>query len=134
MFLYQPDEHGLSSPVHGRDGVLPLRGGRMAPGPDETASGPAQWMVDLRWVQARALQGSVVMPPVRRPMLPRPVRGFAPDESELQGEVDSRSDLVRRQPVGVPALTTTTLTVATEPLTQVLALCQQAVGRVDAAR
>jgi hypothetical protein len=131
LFLYAADLHGMSSPVHGRDGAVPLRGGGVAPGPDDSTAEAAQWMVDLRWVQALALRrGELMLPPVRRPVLPRPIRGIVPEENVGQAGGEVRPDL--RPPFPVP------LRVAapaqTEPLTQVLALCQQAMRRADAGR
>ena len=132
MFLHEPDAQGLSSPVRGRDGAVPLRGGGVAPGPDDTTASAAQWMVDLRWIQALALRGGeLVITPIRRPIVPRPI-GFVP-----RGEAEKREELgpplVRR--VRIPAPQAPEIApVETQPLTQVLAMCVQAIRRADVAR
>ena len=53
VFLRSPNAQGLSSPVHGPEGIIPLRGGGMAPGPDSAATIAAGWLVDLRWLHAQ---------------------------------------------------------------------------------
>ena len=50
MLLYPPGASGLSSPVGGMDGALPLRAG---------ADASAEELVDLRWLAARVSRGPV---------------------------------------------------------------------------
>ena len=50
MLLHAPGASGLSSPVSGMDGAIPLLAG---------ASATAEPMVDLRWVAARVSRGPV---------------------------------------------------------------------------
>lgn len=56
IFLHNADQGGLSSPVHGVAGAIPLRGGGVAPGPYDASARAADWVVDLRWVEAQALR------------------------------------------------------------------------------
>jgi len=51
MFLHAPDIHGVSSPVDGLDGALPLMGSGAAPSATDTKTTSGRWLVDLRWVQ-----------------------------------------------------------------------------------
>jgi len=145
VFLYAPDANGLGSPVRGLDGVLPLRGGGVAPGPNDITSAAAQWMVDLRWVQAQAVRSRVMLPepePVRsRPIPPRPISNMAADGEVWRVAMDAKPSVVRR--VTVPAAQAVAVPVESEPLAQVVALCQamgqnptgkKAMGRTDAAR
>jgi hypothetical protein len=57
MMLRAPNAAGISSPVGGMDGALPIRGMgsavRSADDRAETIASPAAEMVDLRWVGAR---------------------------------------------------------------------------------
>lgn len=133
VFLYEPDISGLSSPVHGRDGAVPLRGGGIAPGPDDATSFATEWLVDLRWVQARALKGeAVVLPPVPRPIYPRPVHGIEPETYSERPGFDFDQDFVRREPVSQPPPVLES--VETQPLSQVLVLCRRAMRLADVAR
>lgn len=133
VFLYEPDISGLSSPVHGRDGAVPLRGGGIAPGPDDATSFAAEWMVDLRWVQARTLKGeALVLPPAQRPTYPRPVHGIVPETFSERPGFDFDQDFVRREPVSQPPPSLEP--VETQPLSQVLVLCRRAMRPADVAR
>lgn len=51
MLLHTPDAHGVSSPVDGMDGAMPLVGSGAAPAATDTMTTPGRWLVDLRWVQ-----------------------------------------------------------------------------------
>jgi hypothetical protein len=134
MFLYGADVHGMGSPVHGRDGAVPLRGGGFAPGPDDSTAAAAEWMVDLRWVAAQALRNSSLMvSPIPRPILPSPVHGFVPEQEAERSDVEIGPSVVRA-PIWVPISMVAPLPSDTEPLEQVLALCQQAMRRVDVGR
>jgi hypothetical protein len=53
VMLHAPSAAGLSSPVGGQDGVIPLAGAGEAPGPEDRGAGAVERKVDLRWVQAR---------------------------------------------------------------------------------
>jgi hypothetical protein len=146
LFLYPPDAHGLTAPVHGAEGAIPLRGSGVAPGPDDTTNASAEWLVDLRWLQAQAIRSPSHSPdPVRPPINPispirDPILGPA-SEGVPALPADSGSifylDCVHggqrctkqsdpsvgravRQPWGLPPA------VETQPLSQVLALCHQA--------
>jgi len=85
MLLRAPNAAGLTSPVHGSEGAIPLRGIAPSPGPDDSASTaphptPAQWMVDLRWLQAQTMRPQVqITAPPRGPL---PVRGGGRFHSE----------------------------------------------------
>ncbi len=59
MLLHAPSASGLSSPVHGLDGAIPIRGGGAGLGRASEAGVAEQSRVDLRWVAARASRGPV---------------------------------------------------------------------------
>jgi hypothetical protein len=69
MLLHRPGGAGLSSPVGGQDGAIPIRGGVAG-----SEGGVPVPMVDLRWVAARVVRPAVyapepvrIAPPVRFP-------------------------------------------------------------------
>jgi hypothetical protein len=53
MFLYAPNAFGISSPVNGLDGAIPIRQGGTAIPSLESATLPSSPYVDLRWLGAR---------------------------------------------------------------------------------
>jgi hypothetical protein len=55
MLLQAPGSSGLSSPVGGMDGAIPIRGGGASTLPGGNAVAPQQPVADLRWVGARLL-------------------------------------------------------------------------------
>ena len=158
LFLYAPDTYGLSAPVHGAEGAIPLRGSGAAPGPDDASTAVSEWLVDLRWLQAQALRTRrYAMLPVRRPG--GPITGPVSEEAAVvrpglrpglrQGSNfgEAASERTGREPEDViqpallqPALVQPALVhairepwassapaeAATQPLSEVLALCQQA--------
>lgn len=121
MFLRSADGRGLSSPVHGAEGAVPIRGGGIAPGPDDTATEGAQWLVDLRWVQARV---------VRRRMeeiLPVTGPGREPGRDSVELGMSSGAALSQLR---LPKLTGTTfgaVSPGSSPLAEVLELCRESV-------
>jgi len=139
LFLHAPDAQGLSSPVGGTEGLMPLRGGGVAPGPGDTGTGgPAQteWLVDLRWVQARALRRqstsiqTVCMQPVVGCDQSRRGRNdetpwSAMNRTTTQPTGTGPEPQMLREPAG-PATPIRTTTIETQPLSQVLALCAAA--------
>jgi hypothetical protein len=149
VFLYAPDARGMSSPVRGLDGAVPLRGGGAAPGPDTATTAAAEWMADLRWVRAQALKtlpspvasggGGPVSP---RPISPRPVHplgalgtmagGVGPDIETAREAIAIEPPPVRRLPVFVPM--PPVASADTQPLAQVIALCREAIGGSDGRR
>ncbi|MEO6801691.1 MAG: hypothetical protein ABI197_00450 [Granulicella sp.] len=58
MLLHAPGASGLSSPVGGQDGVIPITGAAAAPGPSDDFVGQGEQAVDLRWVQTRLLRSA----------------------------------------------------------------------------
>jgi hypothetical protein len=68
LFLRAPDASGLSSPVHGVDGAIPLRGGGVAPGPDDVGVTAPEWLVDVRWIETHALRRKGESAPERPPV------------------------------------------------------------------
>jgi hypothetical protein len=138
MFLYRPSRGGLSSPVHGAEGAVPLRGGGLAPGPYDAASEASEWMVDLRWVQAQAVRG----PEVAGPRVVGP--GFLPEpDRDATQELERDSALGSAEPYLVPVAgggrqhwtRISSETGATlPPLSQVLRLCRSWIGPPDGAR
>jgi hypothetical protein len=76
MLLHAPGASGLSSPVGGEDGAIPVRGSGSPAGPEtiDTASGQlASRTIDLRWIATRIERPlQYVRVPARGP-IPRPV-------------------------------------------------------------
>lgn len=64
VFLRAPGASGLSSPVAGQDGVVPMVGAGVAPGPLDTTTDAGATMLDLRWVQTHVAQRLPAMRPV----------------------------------------------------------------------
>ncbi len=127
LFLRSPDASGLSSPVHGADGAIPLRGGGVAPGPEDTTVAAAEWLVDLRWVQARTLrQPSWKTEPVREPVRRGGAQPYAQPYAQSHGSDEryEQSALVRAIPR--PGLPPAASDGEAEPLSQVLQLCLNA--------
>jgi len=114
LFLRQPDASGLSSPVHGVDGAIPLRGGGVAPGPDDVGVAASEWLVDLRWVETHAQRADGPEELLERP----PVRGRGRFQSAGEPTMVSRSPR--------PWLRSGPDSGETEPLSQVLQLCMNA--------
>jgi len=147
VFLYAPDARGMSSPVRGLDGAVPLRGVGVAPGPDDLGATAADWMVDLRWVQVQALKTypSAVPPAGSGPVSPRPISpepvhslivypplagGVRSEDEAARGAMEIAPLPVRR----VPILTSAPEPTEAQPLAQVIALCRQAMRGSNAAR
>lgn len=86
MLLYAPSASGLSSPVGGMDGAIPIRPGGVA---------AAEPVVDLRWVAARVSRGAVRYR-AETPRVPR-ARAMA-EETHAPGSVT----VVEGQPTAVP--------------------------------
>lgn len=131
LFLYAPDAHGLSAPVHGAEGAIPLRGSGNAPGPDDASTDAAEWMVDLRWLQAQVLRKHLLpASPMRSPARPRPRNGIVPERSAEDPVYDSGPAMVNAIGWPWPRFTPA---VEAQPLSQILALCHQAIT-LDATR
>jgi hypothetical protein len=126
LFLYAPDAHGLSAPVHGPEGAIPLRGSGVAPGPDDFSTAAAEWLVDLRWLQAQALRKHLLAAlPVGPPVYPEPVRGTVTERGGDGPVLESDPSLVRA--IREPWLRPAPAPVEVQPLSQVLALCREAI-------
>jgi hypothetical protein len=132
MFLHTPNARGLSSPVHGAEGAIPVRGGGVAPGPYDGSALAAGWVVDLRWVQAQAIQGMVV------------TRTQSPGaESEEAERAQTNKGVAAREPTAsalVPREVPVHWTAVAprgersmQPLAQVLTLCRGWVRASDGA-
>jgi len=69
MLLHSPGTAGLSSPVGGMDGAIPIRGG------NANAAGPAAdgLSVDLSWVGTRAVRPIAYVPAQGRGPIARPI-------------------------------------------------------------
>jgi hypothetical protein len=135
LMLHVSDSTGLASPVHGAEGLIPLRGAGQAPGPDDDSSTQSPWMVDVRWLQAQTLQNQVrlVVPGRRSPI---PIRKGL--RSEVSGAVEplvrqSYDPLLVHALLG-PWLKPASLVAQGEPLSHVLALCASSTGPQDASR
>jgi len=72
MLLHSPRAGGLSSPVGGTDGAIPIRGGGPAVGPNGPGAGASAQaygqVVDLRWVATRVVQPTGYAPGGLRPI------------------------------------------------------------------
>ena len=149
LFLYAPDAHGLGGLVHGAEGAIPLRGSGAAPGPDDASTKAAEWLVDLRWLQARALRKPVYgVGPVlirggpggaggpRHPVSEEPFAlPYEPDSRAVSISIE-RSGLSSRSLLA-PELVYAVLdawaisdsgSAEAQPLSEVLALCQKAMN------
>jgi len=89
MLLHAPGASGLSSPVGGQDGAIPIRGGGAMVGPGTFGSvvtfEPAGQNVDLRWIATRVARPVVyawvpVREPIPRPFGPSPMHLASPTE------------------------------------------------------
>jgi hypothetical protein len=162
VFFYPPDANGLSSPVRGLDGAVPLRGGGAAPGPDDSTYAAGQWLVDLRWVQAQALRNNQSAAPPRGPGSPRPIspvpirpgpvylvpvrpvtgesptlagvklEGAGPHLDAAPNAPELTAPPVRRPPL--PAPQPAAAPAEMQPLTQVIALCREELRGSDGLR
>jgi hypothetical protein len=56
MLLHAPGALGLSSPVGGQDGAIPIKGSGAAPKPEDEFVGSGEQAVDLRWLETRLLR------------------------------------------------------------------------------
>ena len=56
MLLHAPSAMGLSSPVGGQDGAIPITGSGTAPGPKDNFARVGEQAVDLQWIEARLLR------------------------------------------------------------------------------
>jgi hypothetical protein len=126
LFLHAPNAQGMSSPIDGMDGAVPLEGNGTAPGARDAFSTAGTWMVDLRWVQAQVLRGSV------------PERGAMPmrDLSQSHAAVEAVEGAARGpgSPVSWRAVSAMPQTSSTEALETVLSLCREWEQQTDAAR
>jgi hypothetical protein len=132
VLLHAPDPAGLSSPIHGAEGLIPLRGGGKPPGPDDDSSTTSQWMVDIRWLQAQTLRSEArLVIPGRGPV---PIRGGRGLRSETVGARAQNDDPLLVHALPGPWIEQEPLPVQTEPLSQVLALCASSRGAPDASK
>ena len=132
VLLHAPDAAGLSSPVHGAEGLIPLRGGGKPPGPDDGSSPSSQWMADIRWLRAQTLRSQTLLDvPGRGPV---PIRGGKGPRSETFGAMlqDDTALLVHALPG--PWIEQKSLAIEAEPLSHVLALCASSTGSQDASK
>jgi hypothetical protein len=136
LLLHAPDANGLSSPVHGAEGLIPLRGGGQPPGPEDESSTVSQWVVDVRWLQAQTLQTQVRLGAPAR--VPAPVRGGRDPHSEalisIPLSVPQIGNLLLVHPLPGPWIEQESFTVPAEPLLHVLSLCVNSVRPQDASR
>ena len=149
VFLRSPNAQGLSSPVHGPEGIIPLRGGGMAPGPDSAATIAAEWLVDLRWLHAQTereppgvrASGSPIHEPPHAPVSEQgsePVTGQAGDSFTGDRYTPRKGFALSSAPaLGTPWLldppSLSSADASMEPLAQVLNLCRNRMKARDAA-
>lgn len=129
MMLRPPDAAGLTSPVHGFEGAIPLRGTGAAPGPYEVSSTAAQWMVDVRWLQAQTQSQQF-----RTAGRPVPVGGGGHLHSELTVESleQQAPELMRAFPG--PWIEQNPPMQSVESLSHVLEICATSAESHDASR
>src|SRR5882757_2064649 len=58
MLLHAPSASGLSSPVGGQDGAIPIEGAGVAPKAGDEFTSAGDQAVDLRWLQTRVVRTS----------------------------------------------------------------------------
>jgi hypothetical protein len=136
VLLRASDSAGLSSPVHGTEGLIPLRGGGQPPGPDDGSSPASQWMVDIRWLQAQTLRSQIVFGVPGRGSIP--IRGGRGPRSEAYSAIQPLA-LQNDAPLLVHALPgpwvkQEPLVAQAEPLSHVLTLCASSTGSQDASK
>ncbi len=132
LFLYPADAHGFSAPVHGAEGAVPIRGGGLAPGPDDASSEASEWLVDLRWIQTQVLrQRALKQLPSLYSRQPSPVHGITSEGTQSITQVAPGPLLVLA--ISQPQPQAGLAVKDTQPLSQVLALCREAL-RIDAMR
>lgn len=86
MLLHAPGAAGLSSPVGGQDGAIPIRGSGTAVGPGTAEAAPVQLSastIDLRWIATRVARPveyawAPAREPILRPFSPSPLQLAAP--------------------------------------------------------
>jgi hypothetical protein len=66
MFLHAPGASGMSSPVGGADGVIPIRGTASTPQVSSATTASTPMIADLRWVGTRLVR---VVPYVTSPVV-----------------------------------------------------------------
>jgi hypothetical protein len=98
ILLHSPGPSGLSSPVGGMDGAIPIRGGGLDIG---TSMGPEGRTVDLGWVGTRVVKPTAYQPapdhgPVARPITFR-------TESVTAASSPATDKVVAAQAQGTPA-------------------------------
>lgn len=132
MFLRTPNSSRLSSTVHGAEGAVPLRGGGIAPGPDDASVAAGQWMADVRWLEAQTLHRTLWLREPGRP----PVRVVRTGEDHgLPSLVETAHtpDLVV-VPRGPWITQMSAADFGMEPLSKVIALCLPGERSRDAPR
>jgi hypothetical protein len=114
LFLHSPNAQGMSSPIDGMDGAVPLEGNGTAPGAGDAFTTVGTWMVDLRWLQAQVLRRSV------------PERGATPMRNSLQSHAAvAGTPRSPESPVSWRAVSAMPQASSTEALEMVLNLCQK---------
>jgi hypothetical protein len=144
MFLHAPNAQGMSSPIDGMDGVMPLAGNGLAPAAEDTTTTPGTWMVDLRWLEAQVLRETAAEPlsatvrpptdsrtddPANSPAVRNAIESEPPRNAIEFSSAASRAnpELVRSPlpPILWRAVRAMPQQSATESLQTVLALCRE---------
>jgi hypothetical protein len=135
LFLHAPNAQGMSSPIDGMDGALPLHGAGAAPGAADTVTTSGIWMVDLRWVQAQVLRETT------RESIAAPLREADPldaaEKSSSTGAVRGEMEgpvLSPLSPVVWRGISAMPQQSSTASLQDVLTLCRQWEQQSHAAR
>lgn len=130
MLLRAPNPAGLTAPVHGSEGAIPLRGIGAAPGPYDSTSAAAEWMVDIRWLQAQTRKQQLRAPaPVRGPL---PIRGGRLNSEAVTSEAEANATPSLVHALPGPWIEQADAVAQVESLSHVLGLCVASAEPQDA--
>ncbi len=102
MLLHAPSVSGLSSPVGGLDGAIPIRGGGAAPVLANTATLSSTTVVDLRWLGARLPQSASfkinpILPPTPLTLSQQMATKSVADPITSEDDTSSRASVSAQQ-------------------------------------
>jgi hypothetical protein len=98
MFLHTPGLGGVTSPVGGMAGVIPIRGTTNAPRPTDTSTAMLPQIADLRWVGTQ-LQRSIVYR--NDPTRLATATAQSPDTTTSTASQDEASTAAQQAPISV---------------------------------
>jgi len=102
MLLHAPGPSGLSSPVDGTDGAIPIRGSGAAVGGNAAAASSSSPVVDLRWLGAKLPQSasfliSPVPPLTQLGVAQQAAEGSTPNLLATGDDTSSRASVPTQQ-------------------------------------